>query len=284
MRLNAVLFASLVSASSVVSAVGFLETPNEGSIQTGIGVISGFLCQASAIQVSIDGNVVGNAGYGTPRADTEPVCGIGNIATGFSLLYNFNLLEKGTHSVAVIADGIAFGRATFKTTNLGGEYLSGLVGKYSLLNFPSIGTSTSVEWNENNQNFSITGASPMTASIYEGARVNGNYYGATGGLYDHCDLPASTLTNPKYGRFAINFDGNQLRVDFNYVDGTTCFLAGTATLESNGYVAVAKPSGSCATDSSAWLKVDGLRLKGQFGDSNCYHSSVFAAKSTSTGE
>jgi hypothetical protein len=108
----------------------------------------------------------------------------------------------------------------------------------------------------------------------------GNYYGAVGGQYDHCDLPSEVLVDPRYGRFLVSFDGQQLRVDFNFADGSSCFLAGTSTLEPDGFAFVANPTGTCPTDATASIRVDGLRLRGQLNDQNCYRSSFFAAKST----
>ena len=277
---SAALGVLVLSASNAASAAGFLETPNDGSVQTGIGVISGWHCSASVIQVAIDGMSAGKAGYGTPRADTASVCGSGNTNTGFSLLFNFNLLANGRHSIVATADGVAFGSSSFTSVNLGVEYLTGVAGKYALRNFPAIGTATTVEWSESNQNFSITGSQKMGPAIFEGPRIAGNYYGATGGQYDICDLPNATLVNPKYGRFDVNLEGDQLRVDFNFADGTSCFLAGNASLDSSGFASVTHPTGSCPTDASASIKVDGLRLRGQFRDQACYHFSFFGAKST----
>jgi hypothetical protein len=276
--------AILLGASTAAQATGYLETPVAGSVQTGISIISGWYCNASVIQVSIDGAYVGNAGYGTPRADTASMCGSANTKSGFSYLLNYNTLTAGTHSVVVSADGVAFGNATFTTVNLGAEYLAGAAGRYALRNFPGIGTQSTLTWDESRQNFSLTGSKQMGPAIYEGPRIAGRYYGATGGQYDHCDLPSAPLTDPKYGRFDVSLQGNQIRVDFNFVDGTSCFLVGAATLNPDGFASVNQPAGSCAIDASAILKVDGLRLRGQFGDHDCYHFSFFGAKATFVDE
>ena len=94
------------------------------------------------------------AGYGTIRSDTAGVCGDTN--NGFGLLFNWNLLGDGTHTVRALADGREFGRARFTVTTLGTEFLTGVSGTYRLPNFPKQGTNVIVEWQQASQNFVIT--------------------------------------------------------------------------------------------------------------------------------
>jgi hypothetical protein len=86
----------------------------------------------------MDGVVLGNAGMGTPRADTAGVCGRSD--TGFSYLYNYALLKGGTHRVDAYADGLLFASATFSVGYLGGEYLTGLSASHFIADFPSKGS------------------------------------------------------------------------------------------------------------------------------------------------
>ena len=95
---------------------GYLENPGANSFQSGIGVISGWVCEADAVEIAIDGETQA-AAYGTPRADTVADCG--DVANGFGLLFNWNLLGGGVHTVRAVVDDVELGRATVRVTTLG---------------------------------------------------------------------------------------------------------------------------------------------------------------------
>ena len=135
-------------------AKGVLENPQKDSSQSGIGVISGWVCNASKVEIVIDTVATLQAAYGTDRGDTVGECGDAN--NGFGLLLNWNLLRDGPHTIRVLADGVEFGRATFTvTTLLGADYLRGASGSYRLSDFPEPGTDVVIRWEESLQNFVI---------------------------------------------------------------------------------------------------------------------------------
>src|SRR5512137_3145389 len=82
----------LLSAAwaAAVGAQGVLEVPAPNSTQAGIGIVSGWHCSAERIEIVIDQGAPLLAGSHTDREDTLTVCG--RIDTGFSLLWNWNLL------------------------------------------------------------------------------------------------------------------------------------------------------------------------------------------------
>ncbi len=133
-----------------------LENPQPGSFQSGIGVISGWVCEASQIEIEFDDDAANRwlAGYGTQRSDTAGVCG--DTDNGFGLLFNWNLLGDGQHTVRAFADGLEFGNATFTVKTLGTEFLTGVRRTETLPDFPTRGTNVVVEWQEASQNFVIT--------------------------------------------------------------------------------------------------------------------------------
>src|SRR4029453_17418890 len=59
------------------------ENPASGSVQSGIGLISGWMCNANRIDIDIDGLATFQAAYGTGRDDTQGACGDTN--NGFGL-------------------------------------------------------------------------------------------------------------------------------------------------------------------------------------------------------
>ena len=52
----------------------------------------------------------------------------GRADVGFGLLFNWNLLGDGEHTVRALADGVEFARATFTVTTLGDEFVRGASG------------------------------------------------------------------------------------------------------------------------------------------------------------
>jgi hypothetical protein len=77
------------------------------------------------------------------------------------LLFNWNLLGDGVHTVRALADGVEFARVTFTVTTLGlGEFARGLSGNALVTDFPQAGTSMRLQWQESQQNFLLSGALP----------------------------------------------------------------------------------------------------------------------------
>ncbi len=156
-----------------------LENPAPESFQSGIGIISGWACEAGEIIIELAGTPV-QAAYGTPRGDTQPVCGDSN--NGFSLLVNWNNLGPGEHAIRALADGVEFARTTVRVTTLGAEVLQGVSGTFPLQDFPYPGDTTLVQWSESQQNFVITDGQP-----------------STGGGHNRVAGLQATLENPSLG-------------------------------------------------------------------------------------
>ena len=149
-------------ARLVVSSV---ENPRPASFQSGLGVISGWVCEADGVTIEIEqetGEVVElAAAYGTERADTAAICG--DTDNGFGLLVNWNLLGDGDHVVVVRVDGIELGRAPVTVTTLGAEFIEGLAGSFVIEDFPRAGEQVRVVWQESQQNFVLAPAEVGTA-------------------------------------------------------------------------------------------------------------------------
>lgn len=75
---------------------------------------------------------------------------------GFGLLFNWNLLGDGAHTVRVLADGVEFATVRVTVTTLGHEFLQGVSGTFTVPNFPEAGTDVVLRWQETRQNFVIT--------------------------------------------------------------------------------------------------------------------------------
>ena len=141
---------------------GSLENPGPDSFQSGIGVISGWVCEAEAVEIELNG-ALQMAAYGTARADTEAVCG--DTDNGFGLLFNWNLLGDGEHEVVAFVDGVELGRATVTVTTLGAEFLREVTGTCEVEDFPMLGETGTVEWQQTQQNFVLAeGSAPAGAN------------------------------------------------------------------------------------------------------------------------
>lgn len=135
-------------------STGLLETPQVGSAESGVGLIRGWFCNAKVIEVQIDNFSKLQAAYGTPRDDTQAVCGDNN--NGFGITLNWNLIGNGQHTIRAFADGVQFADVDFNVTTLGVNFLTGASGSYFLQGFPSVGHNTTISWSEAHQNFVIT--------------------------------------------------------------------------------------------------------------------------------
>ena len=151
---------------------GNLENPGPDSFQSGIGVISGWVCAADAVELAIGHLGRQFAAYGTDRADTEyteegeELCG--DTDNGFGLLFNWNLLGEGEHEVVAYVDDIEFSRATVTVTTLGAEFLRGVAGECVVADFPLLGKTVTLAWQQTSQNFVITEGSPPAGATTGG--------------------------------------------------------------------------------------------------------------------
>ena len=206
-----------------------LENPSSGSFQSGIGLFSGWVCDALQVEIEMNGTTRLQAAYGTIRSDTTGVCGDDN--NGFALLFNWNLLGDGTHTVRALADGVEFGRARFTVTTLGKEFLTGASGAYTLGDFPHANQNVRIDWQQASQNFVITESRhPALSSVVSPANATFTQ-AATGG-------PRGTLENPSPSSFQSGIglfsgwvcDAQRVEIEIN---GSTTLEAGYGTIRSD---------------------------------------------------
>ncbi len=138
--------------STIALAQARLESPApEAFLRSGIGLIRGWACDAGRVEVSLDGGPLLATAQGTDRPDTAATCGRAN--TGFGLIYNWNRVGDGVHNLRAFADGVAFADVNFTVATLGGEFLTGLAGQYTVPDFPAPGEAARIGWSEPDQNF-----------------------------------------------------------------------------------------------------------------------------------
>jgi len=248
-------------------ALAGLETPDlmKIPVQSGISVISGFDCAASRVFVQIDQYPPLEATAGTERNDTVAACGKAN--TGFSVLFNYNTLAPGSHSILVYSDKGPFaGRiasGTILVEHFGSEFLRGARADATLFNFPRSGARTTVVWDENLQNFRIgtIEITPASDSLY-----SGKYYGAV----HHSILSAfrcgpvpPTYPEPTPGTFQVKVEAGTLSLVATLADGRSCHAAGTISdlpLTRSGAVSSIVRSSDCTEFDQVYAEVDGDQL------------------------
>ena len=168
-RLSVLTVAFILSAFSASPVLGqaTLENPAPGSFQSGISVISGWACEAQRIEIAFNDGPPQEAAYGTSRGDTQATCG--DTDNGFGLLFNWNLLGDGIHTVQALADGVEFASLTVIVTTLGEEFLHGASGTLLLADFPDSGASRTLRWQQGQQNFVLTDGRPGRGGGTSGA-------------------------------------------------------------------------------------------------------------------
>ncbi|MCV6615590.1 MAG: hypothetical protein OIF35_11470 [Cellvibrionaceae bacterium] len=147
---------SLVFTVNAIGADKFaLESPAPASLQSGIGLIRGWACSLSYLEMAIDDGERFPIAYGTSRVDTRGVCGDEN--NGFGMVFNWGLLSPGEHNLKLWRDGPTepIAEVNFTVGGLGEAFIRGLTGTYTLEAFPTPGESTLIEWRQDLQNFII---------------------------------------------------------------------------------------------------------------------------------
>lgn len=170
------LAAGLLGLSVTAVAQGTLENPRPAGVESGIGLVSGWHCDAGTIQIQFDDGALTPAAYGTARADTAGVCGDSD--NGFGLLWNYNLLDDGQHIVRAFADGVQFASADFEVRTLGQEFIEGLTLTKELTAL-DIGKQIELSWQQSKQGFVISRVEDAGFSLDDLiTALSGSWFGA----------------------------------------------------------------------------------------------------------
>ena len=148
---------------ALTHAQSALDIPGNGDTLSGIGVISGWKCQAAGnITISLDAGDPIPATYGFPRGDTAPVCGDDG-HNGFFSFFNWAILGDGEHTAVAYDNGVEFARSTFTVVTTGEEFVVGAHARVRVPDFPSPGEITWFTWNQSTQHLEM--ASVQTRSV-----------------------------------------------------------------------------------------------------------------------
>lgn len=140
-------------SSGLALAQARLEIPAADSLQSGIGLVSGWSCTRPD-GVEIDGALY-PVPWGSPRGDVLQAGACAKAEVGFGLLLNWANLPPGPHQARLMVGGAAGPAIRFTTPVPPGEFLRGLAREVMLPDFPAPGQLTTLVWQEAQQNFTI---------------------------------------------------------------------------------------------------------------------------------
>lgn len=156
------------SRAGIRNASAALEIPEPNSIQSGIGIVSGWKCSAGKLTAKFDGGEALEVAYGTTRGDTATICGDQNNA--FVMLWNYSNLSDGAHTLRLFDDGMEFASSTFRTQTLGQKFLSAEQTsgelEFALPHFPdpAVASGVRIGWQTASQSFGILQIDPAPAA------------------------------------------------------------------------------------------------------------------------
>ena len=131
-----------------------LGIPSNGDKLSGIGVISGWKCEANGpLTVRFNEDAPVPLVYGSERPDTRERCGDTN--NGFVAIWNWGNLDDGTHTAVAYDNGVEFDRNTFTVATTGEDFVTDANLRLRAPNFPSPGETTWFEWNQSTQHLEI---------------------------------------------------------------------------------------------------------------------------------
>ena len=220
----------LVFLAPALAHASVLEIPGDGGALSGIGVISGWKCDADGditVRFDDDEMLTVRMVYGSERGDTEEtsdgkiICG--DKDNGFLAIFNWALLTDGEHTAQAYDNGVPFGnKHTFTVTTTGEEFLTGASKCITVDNFPSDGETTYLEWNESTQHFEMVGScdSPPDGPPSQPSDPLTCTVGLTVQPGEMCSGSVTILGSSNNYTFSVNADG-QGCIDVSLLD--RCF-------------------------------------------------------------
>ena len=130
-----------------------VETPMDGSLESGIGIIRGWACDAESVEIRIDNQPRQSIAYGDSRTDTIGVCGDEN--NGYGFVVGWGNLGKGMHRLRTYIDEVPVSDVNFDVVGFDEPFVTGLTGTFELESFPQSNDVTQIRWNQAEQKFIV---------------------------------------------------------------------------------------------------------------------------------
>ena len=141
-----------------------LDIPGNGTTLSGIGLISGWKCEANGdLTIRFNGGDSIPLLYGSERGDVRDVGACPDADVGFVAVMNWGNLGDGEHTAVAYDDGVEFARSTFTVVTTGAAFRTDLVGECTIQQFPDPGETTRFVWNTGTQHLEMV--SVQTRSV-----------------------------------------------------------------------------------------------------------------------
>ena len=154
-----------VFLAPVPTSAAALDIPGHATILSGVGVISGWKCEARGdltIVFNNDGQHLPLL-YGSERGDVRNVGACPDADVGFVAVMNWGNLGDGEHTAVAYDDGVEFARSTFTVVTTGEAFRTDLAGECTIQQFPDPGETARFVWNTGTQHLEMV--SVQTRSV-----------------------------------------------------------------------------------------------------------------------
>ena len=151
------LVGACVFAFSVAHAA-VLEIPTPNTTVSGIGVISGWKCDAGELTVRFDGGEPIALLHGAERADVLNAGACDHANVGFLSIWNWGNLGDGEHTAVVYDDGEEFARSVFTVRRFQEAFVTNASLTVSAQDFPSQGETAVFAWSQPTQHLELVDA------------------------------------------------------------------------------------------------------------------------------
>ena len=133
-----------------------LGNPSPGGTYSGIGVISGWKCDAGELTVRFNGGEPLPLSYGSVRTDVRDAGACPHAEVGFVAIWNWGNLGDGQHTAVVYDNGREFARSTFRVVTTGEAFLPDAEGQCVVPDFPAPGENAEFTWTTSTQHLELT--------------------------------------------------------------------------------------------------------------------------------
>ena len=138
-----------------ISHAATLEIPTPHTTVSGIGVISGWKCDAGELTVRFNGGDPLPLVYGSERKDVLDAGACDHAEVGFVSIMNWGELGDGLHTAVVYDDDMEFDRSTFDVVTTGETFLRGAAGQCVVEDFPAPNENARFIWNQPTQHMEL---------------------------------------------------------------------------------------------------------------------------------
>ncbi len=139
-----------------LASAATLDIPGHGTTLSGIGVISGWKCEAKGdLTIRFNGGDPLPLLYGSERGDVRRVGACPDSDVGFVAIWNWGNLDDGEHTAVVYDDGVEFARSTFRVVTTGEAFRTDLEGECTIPHFPDPGDTARFVWNTGTQHLEM---------------------------------------------------------------------------------------------------------------------------------